>query len=118
MLRPWLRAVVVPCYSSRVKLNRLHRASLLILGVGMLSIGITASVRAWSAAGVISLILPGLLLLVFAIVGVFPNVHLKEGNIDWPKVEEPKPEDSADRESEELAQLRKELAEVRARLED
>jgi len=83
----------------------------------MLGLGVTASIRAWSAVGVVSLILPGLLLLIFAIVGVFPNVHLKEGSIDWPKDEEPKPE-SVDRENEEIAKLRKELKEMSTRLED
>jgi hypothetical protein len=71
------------------------------------------------------LILPGLLVIVFAIVGVFPNVHLKEGNIDWPKIEEPKviepkaiepPVDGQAR--EEIAQLRVELKTVSNRLED
>jgi hypothetical protein len=30
-------------------------------------------------------------MVVFGFLGVFPNVHLKEGNIEWPTVEEQKP---------------------------
>jgi hypothetical protein len=108
-----------------MRLNRFQRAGLAVLGLLVLGGGVTAAIMDVGAAGVVTLILPGLLVIVFAIVGVFPNVHLKEGNIDWPKIEEPKviepkvikpPADGRAR--EEIAQLREELKTVRTRLED
>jgi hypothetical protein len=98
-------------------LKPLQRIGLLVLGITALGAGVTASLKDWSAAGVVSLILPGLLVIIFAIVGVFPNVHLKEGNIDWPKIEEPKPvEPVPDPHRAEIAELREHLAEVSTRL--
>jgi hypothetical protein len=68
-----------------MRLNRFQRACLAVLGLLVLGGGVTAAIMDVAAAGVVTLILPGLLVIVFAILGVFPNVHLKEGNIDWPR---------------------------------
>lgn len=100
-----------------MRLKRLQRVGLLVLGITVLGVGVTASLNDWSAAGVISLILPSLLVIIFAIVGVFPNVHLKEGKIDWPKIEEPKPVGPVpDPHRVDIAELREHLVEVSTRL--
>src|SRR6478752_3378554 len=104
-----------------MRLTWVHRVGLLILGAAALGGAVTLSIMdvgsAAGAAGVIALILPGFLVITFAIVGVFPNVHIKEGNIDWPKVDETR-SDPGQTTAGELAQLRQRLGELNARLED
>ena len=72
-----------------MRLKRGQQVGLIIVGLAVFTLGVTASAREWPAAGIISLILPGLLMTVFGVVGVFPNVHLKEGNVEGPKIEVP-----------------------------
>jgi hypothetical protein len=69
-------------YGSVMGLKRLQRAGLLVLGTAALDAGVTASINERSTARVISLILPGVLPMIFDSAGVPPNVHLKEGNFD------------------------------------
>lgn len=83
-------------YGAAMRLNWLQRLALAVLGLGAMGAGVVASIMEWASAGVVSLILPGFILTIFSIVGVFANVHLKEGNLEWPKPEEPKPIKPAD----------------------
>lgn len=104
-----------------MRLTWLHRVGLVILGAAALGGAVALSIMdvgAAGVAGVIGLIFPGFLVVTFAIVGVFPNVHLKEGNIDWPKIEEPKPVMPADDLRPQVGQLRTELERVGKRLDD
>jgi hypothetical protein len=66
-------------YRLAIRLKRLQRVGLLVLGIAGLGGGVAVSIMNASATGVVTLILPGSMLLTFAAVGVFPNVHLKDG---------------------------------------
>lgn len=115
-----------------MKLTRLHRVGLFVLGAAALCGAVTLlilDVGASGVAGVVGLILPGFLVLTFAIVGVFPNVHLKEGSIDWAKIEpvdgylsrvefERERKTVSDATAQMAGSLRKELATLSSRLED
>lgn len=73
-----------------MRLKWLQRVGLIILGAAALGGAVTLSIMdlgGAAIAAVIALIFPGFLLITFALVGVFPNVNLKEGNIDWAKIE-------------------------------
>jgi len=109
-----------------MRLKRLQQVALFVLGAAALGAGITASMKQWGSARVIALIIPGLLLMVGAVVGVAPNMNLKAGSIEWPKPEEPKPVEpvavAATQEPPQpdpaIEELRAELATVRQQFED
>jgi hypothetical protein len=102
-----------------MRLKRGQQVGLIIVGLTVFALGVTASAREWPTAGMISLIFPGLLMIVFGLLGVFPNVHLKEGSIDWPKIEEPQPEKPVeDLNKKEIDLLRWKLNKVSTLLDD
>jgi hypothetical protein len=78
-----------------MKLSRPRQVVLWAVSLGVLGIGVTAAMRSWASVGIASLILPGLLLVICAIAGGLPNMNLKELSVEWPKFEEPKPDEPA-----------------------
>lgn len=112
-----------------MRLKRLQRFALFVLGAAVLGGGVAGAIVDVGGLGVLGLILPGLMLIVFVLVGVFPNVNFKEGSIDWAKVEPvngylAKDEFEQERkavlaaDTQMAAALREEIATVSTRLED
>jgi hypothetical protein len=70
-----------------MRLSRLSRAFFLIFGLGLITAGVAGSMKNWSAAGVPTLIIGGMLPVLGAVVGVFPKGSIKEGTLEWPEVD-------------------------------
>lgn len=101
-----------------MRLNWLQRVGLLVLGASALGGAVALSIIGVGAAEVIGLTLPGFLILTFAIIGHFPNVNLKEGEISWPEIKDAV-DDVARKSIAALNEdLEKELSRVSTRLEN
>ena len=70
-----------------MRLTRLVRVGLALAGAALIALACVGAAFDWSGAPLAILIIAGVVLLVGALVGVFPRGSLKEGTIEWPEVD-------------------------------
>jgi hypothetical protein len=95
------RAVTEPRYRSVMRLTRLQRAFMILIGLASLGLGTVAAMKEWSEAGVVTLLVSGLFLMIGSVAGVVPSMNIKEGSIQWP--EPPKDESPTPTEADEAS---------------
>jgi hypothetical protein len=92
-----------------MRLTRLVRVGLALTGAALIALGCVGAAFDWSG-GALAFIVAGVVLLVGALVGVFPRGSIKEGTIEWPEVDKHPRVDAIEA---EVAALQDEIAKAR-----
>jgi len=92
-----------------MRLTRLVRVGLALTGAALIALGCVGAAFVWSG-GALAFIVAGVVLLVGALVGVFPRGSIKEGTIEWPEVDKHPRVDAIEA---EVAALQDEIAKAR-----
>ena len=79
-------------------------------GAALIALACVGAAFDWSGAALAILIIAGVVLLVGALVGVFPRGSLKEGTIEWPEVDKHPRVEAIEA---EVAAVRDEIAKAR-----